>query len=404
MTTLFTSSLARMRLPWVLATFVYNGDGERVKSILDGTTTAFVGNHLEWTGSMGTMKKYYYAGSQRVAVQNGMLAPPNYLLGDHLGSTSVTTNSAGNLVAEMLYKPFGEVRYTSGTTPTQYTYTGQYSNMAEIGLMYYNTRWYDPYLNRWVQPDSIIPDPGNPQDWNRYSYVRDNPLKYTDPTGHWACGDYYDTGCVETFAEAGAMMRSTGMNALAGGKTTLPIVARKDWGQYAPGDNPGNFSDEDRETYDPNNEFGGYYEYPGNLADTLDSAVIHHVGDGGVTNSPQAIENAHMVGLGHYDVGYHFIAGADGTIYEGRYIGARGYHVQKYNTGKIGVVLIGDFSGDISPTQIQVDATLGLLLYLDAKYGIDFVNGHSDYPDQGNTICPGQNMAKPINMFRSFIE
>jgi len=168
----------------VLAIFVYNGDGERVKSILGGTTTAFVGNHLEWTGSIGTMKKYYYAGSQRVAVQNGMLAPPNYLLGDHLGSTSVTTNSAGNLVAEMLYKPFGEVRYTSGTTPTQYTYTGQYSNMAEIGLMYYNARWYDPYLNRWAQPDTIIPDPGNPQDWDRYSYVRNNPLKYTDPSGH----------------------------------------------------------------------------------------------------------------------------------------------------------------------------------------------------------------------------
>jgi len=57
----------------------------------------------------------------------------------------------------MLYKPFGEVRYTSGTTPTQYTYTGQYSNMAEIGLMYYNARWYDPALGRFVQADSLIP-------------------------------------------------------------------------------------------------------------------------------------------------------------------------------------------------------------------------------------------------------
>jgi hypothetical protein len=40
------------------------------------------------------------------------------------------------------------------------------------------------YLNRWTSPDSIIPDPYNPQDWDRYSYSRNNPLKYTDPTGH----------------------------------------------------------------------------------------------------------------------------------------------------------------------------------------------------------------------------
>jgi RHS repeat-associated protein len=40
------------------------------------------------------------------------------------------------------------------------------------------------YLNHFTQPDSIVPDPYNPQDWDRYSYARNNPLKYTDPTGH----------------------------------------------------------------------------------------------------------------------------------------------------------------------------------------------------------------------------
>jgi len=254
--------------------------------------------------------------------------------------------------------------------------------------MYYNARWYDPYLNRWVQPDSIIPDPGNSQDWNRYSYVRDNPLKYTDPTGHWICGDYYDIGCVETFAEAGAMMRSTGMNALAGGKTALPIVAREDWGQYAPGDNPGNFSDEYRETYDPNNEFGGYYEYPGDLADTLDTVVIHHVGGGNNQgNDPRAIETTHMVDQGLYDVSYHYIVGFDGVIYEGRNIGARGAHVLGGNTGKIGVVLLGNFN-IISPMQDQLDATVGLLLLLEAVYDIDIIGGHSVF---NPTDCPGVN-------------
>ena len=51
-------------------------------------------------------------------------------------------------------------------------------------MYYYGARWYDAYLNRWIQPDSIIPDPGNSLDWDRYSYVRNNPIKYTDPSGH----------------------------------------------------------------------------------------------------------------------------------------------------------------------------------------------------------------------------
>jgi RHS repeat-associated protein len=58
-----------------------------------------------------------------------------------------------------------------------------------FGLMFYNARWYDPYLNHFTQPDSIVPDPYNPQDWNRYLYARNNPLRYTDPSGHIACDD-----------------------------------------------------------------------------------------------------------------------------------------------------------------------------------------------------------------------
>jgi hypothetical protein len=46
-------------------------------------------------------------------------------------------------------------------------------------------RWYDPALGRWLQADSIVPEPGNPQALNRYTYVYNNPLRYTDPSGHW---------------------------------------------------------------------------------------------------------------------------------------------------------------------------------------------------------------------------
>ncbi len=79
----------------------------------------------------------------------------------------------------------GETRYSTGL-PTKYQYTGQYANSSDFGLMFYNARWYDPYLNRMASPDTIIPDPGNPADYDRFSFVRNNPLKYTDPYGHCA--------------------------------------------------------------------------------------------------------------------------------------------------------------------------------------------------------------------------
>ena len=68
--------------------------------------------------------RYYYAGGQRVAIRNGS-STVNYLFGDHLGSTSITADSSGARAAELMYKPFGENRYTWGTTPTTYRYTGQ---------------------------------------------------------------------------------------------------------------------------------------------------------------------------------------------------------------------------------------------------------------------------------------
>jgi hypothetical protein len=48
----------------------------------------------------------------------------------------------------------------------------------------YNARYYNPVLGRFISADTIVPDPANPQDLNRYSYVNNNPTNYTDPTGH----------------------------------------------------------------------------------------------------------------------------------------------------------------------------------------------------------------------------
>ncbi len=87
--------------------------------------------------------------------------------------------------SERGYKPWGEVRFGPDDLPTGYQYTGQYRDKL-IGLYYYGARWYDTTLGRFVQPDSIIVNSENPQSWDRYAYVINNPLKYIDPSGLYA--------------------------------------------------------------------------------------------------------------------------------------------------------------------------------------------------------------------------
>jgi RHS repeat-associated protein len=159
--------------------FVYDGDGNRVAQTINGVTTYFVGAHYELTGSQVT--KYYFAGTTRIAMRkNGTVS---YLLGDHLGSTSITTDAAGTLVSELRYKPWGETRYSFGTTPTQYQYTSQYSYESDFGLYFYNARFYDPALGRFTSPDAIIPQHQGVQAWDRFAYTNNNPVRYTDPSG-----------------------------------------------------------------------------------------------------------------------------------------------------------------------------------------------------------------------------
>ncbi len=117
-----------------------------------------------------------------MAVRNG--ASLNYLLNDHLGSTSVILKTNGTLWGELRYSAWGETRYSNGTIVTDRQFTGQINDGA-TGLYYYNARYYDPALHRFIQADTIVPDPNDPQTLNRFSYTNNNPVRYTDPTGHY---------------------------------------------------------------------------------------------------------------------------------------------------------------------------------------------------------------------------
>ncbi|MEM9774361.1 MAG: RHS repeat-associated core domain-containing protein [Chloroflexota bacterium] len=74
-------------------------------------------------------------------------------------------------------------RVTSCRVTTGRGFTGHREN-RDIGLTYMNARYYVPYLNRMLTADTIVPDPSNPQSFNRYAYVYNNPVNLTDPSGH----------------------------------------------------------------------------------------------------------------------------------------------------------------------------------------------------------------------------
>lgn len=111
---------------------------------------------------------------------------------DHLGSTSVITNAAGAVIERMAYEPFGKRRNSNGVTDANGTlvatntdrgFTG-HEHMEEVGLINMNGRVFDPGLGRFMSADPIIQSPGALQSYNRYSYVWNDPLNSTDPTGY----------------------------------------------------------------------------------------------------------------------------------------------------------------------------------------------------------------------------
>ncbi len=176
--------------------FRYDGDGARIAQITDEGATLYAGDLYEEFHEAGTSvvtaTHYYYLGAQRVAMRAG--AALFYLHSDHLGSASLTTDAAGEVVSKQRYYPFGGVREQEGESPTDFGFTGQRLDDS-TGLMYYRARYYAAGLGRFVSADAIVPGAGNPQSFNRYSYVLNNPLRYIDPTGHmWedeiarACG------------------------------------------------------------------------------------------------------------------------------------------------------------------------------------------------------------------------
>ncbi|MFC7205945.1 RHS repeat-associated core domain-containing protein [Comamonas endophytica] len=116
-----------------------------------------------------------------------------YFHHDHLGSIAAVSNEAGAVVERMAYDPWGKRRLPNGTSDTLDALYGAstergytlHEHLDEMGLIHMNGRVFDPLVGRFMSADPNIQYPDNLQSHNRYAYVLNNPLLYTDPSGYF---------------------------------------------------------------------------------------------------------------------------------------------------------------------------------------------------------------------------
>ena len=113
-----------------------------------------------------------------------------YLHRDYQGSILAITNQTAQIVEKRLFDAWGNIikvedgagNVLNGLTLIDRGYTG-HEHLQSVGLIHMNGRLYDPKLHRFLQPDNYVQDPYNSQNYNRYGYCVNNPLKYNDPSG-----------------------------------------------------------------------------------------------------------------------------------------------------------------------------------------------------------------------------
>jgi RHS repeat-associated protein len=165
-------------------------------------------------------------GGQTIAMRQGT-GSPTYLLSDQLGSSTTVTDNSGNVIATNRYWPFGGVRSSTGSTPTDRLFTGQRQEPPgdnALGLYNYNARFYSATLGRFISVDPVGGSESDPQGWNAYAYVRNNPLAYTDPTGMFGWSDI--TEAAQELWDNGTSLISGGRHA-AGDAVDLGIEKAK---------------------------------------------------------------------------------------------------------------------------------------------------------------------------------
>ena len=179
------------------ASYLYDGDGRRVKKLSSGGTTVFIYN------AMGLLVAEY---SDAQPTGSGT----SYLTADNLGTPRVITNSNSGVIGRHDYLPFGEEIATSyggrsgvsgyaATDDIKQKFTLKERDI-ETGLDYFLARYYSATQGRFtsVDPENAGADPSDPQSWNGYAYARNNPQVYTDSDGRtYTVCDRNGKNCVD---------------------------------------------------------------------------------------------------------------------------------------------------------------------------------------------------------------
>lgn len=165
------------------------------------------------------------------------------------------------------------------------------------------------------------------------------------------------------------------------------IVSRAEWGAA-----PVNLEAENENgLYDPESNAEGWRVYDDDLALIYKTVIIHHsvLYDRDDLNTMRAIQALHMEDRGWADVGYHFCVGKDGTIFEGRQMMVRGTHTEAFNTGSLGICLMGNFEEEV-PSLPQLTATQQLVVWLVGELALTHLAGHFEFNPA--SLCPGANL------------
>ncbi|HEX2886788.1 RHS repeat-associated core domain-containing protein, partial [Vineibacter terrae] len=191
--------------------FTYSPEHDRIKQVGPSETTFYIndpasGVRVEKQVGAGVTrwKNYIFAAGGAVAVFYENSSGPSqtrYFHKDHLGSITAITNEAGAVVERLSYDAWGKRRYPNGTDDpagaitslSDRGFTG-HEHLEEVALVHMNGRVYDPEVGRFLSADPFVQDEFDSQAFNRYSYVGNNPLAYTDPSGFFLKGLFKGIG------------------------------------------------------------------------------------------------------------------------------------------------------------------------------------------------------------------
>lgn len=173
----------------------------------------------------------------------------------------------------------------------------------------------------------------------------------------------------------------------------LTLIPHAEWG----GLEPDHQAENETGFYSGENPLG-WRVYEGNLADVYTTLVLHHsvIYEADDLSTMLEIQNLHRTDRKWADIGYHYLIGKDGTIYEGRPVNVRGVHVEGYNTGSVGVCLLGNFMEEL-PTETQLQAARLMIGWLTTTLKLSHLAPHRAF--NANTLCPGDNLVPYVEEF-----